>query len=85
MYKILLTSRHNLKSVLNGISMPYSNGYLEGLNRNIKDEDLTKSQNEILLGIFLLLLYIDFIFQKSNYFYSFYIKKMYFVFFNKTY
>ena len=36
MHRTLLTFRHNLKAVLNGASLPYSNGCLEGFNRKIK-------------------------------------------------
>lgn len=41
MYKTLLTFRNNLKAVLNGISSPYSNGYLEAFNRKIKQIERT--------------------------------------------
>ena len=41
MNKTLLTFRHNLKSVLNGASLPYSNGCLEGFNRKIKQIERT--------------------------------------------
>lgn len=41
MHKTLLTFRHNLKAVLNGASLPYSNGCLEGFNRKIKQIERT--------------------------------------------
>mgnify|MGYP000460574479 CR=1 FL=1 len=37
----LLTFRHNLKAVLNGASLSYSNGCLEGFNRKIKQIERT--------------------------------------------
>ncbi|MGX5867516.1 transposase, partial [Lactobacillus helveticus] len=36
MHKTLLTFKYNLKAVLNGAALPYSNGCLEGFNRKIK-------------------------------------------------
>lgn len=41
MHKTLLTFRHNLKAVLNGAVLPYSNGCLEGFNRKIKQIERT--------------------------------------------
>lgn len=41
MHKTLLTFKHNLKAVLNGASLPYSNGCLEGFNRKIKQIERT--------------------------------------------
>lgn len=41
MHRTLLTFRHNLKAVLNGASLPYSNGCLEGFNRKIKQIERT--------------------------------------------
>lgn len=41
MHKTLLTFRHNLKAVLNGASLPYSNGCLEGFNLKIKQIERT--------------------------------------------
>uniref|UniRef100_UPI001179B6A4 transposase n=1 Tax=Lactobacillus helveticus TaxID=1587 RepID=UPI001179B6A4 len=41
MHKILLTFKHNLKAVLNGVALPYSNGCLEGFNRKIKQIERT--------------------------------------------
>lgn len=41
MHKTLLTFKHNLTAVLNGISLPYSNGCLEGFNRKIKQIERT--------------------------------------------
>ena len=35
MHKTLLTFKHNLKAVLNGAKLPYSNGCLEGFNRKL--------------------------------------------------
>lgn len=40
-HRTLLTFRHNLKAVLNGASLPYSNGCLEGFNRKIKQIERT--------------------------------------------
>lgn len=36
MHQTLLTFKHNLKAVINGITLNYSNGCLEGFNRKIK-------------------------------------------------
>lgn len=36
MHKTLSTFKHSLKAVLNGAALPYSNGWLEGLNCKIK-------------------------------------------------
>ena len=36
MHQTLLTFKHNLKAVINGITSNYSNGCLEGFNRKIK-------------------------------------------------
>ena len=41
MHKTLLTFKHNLKAVLNGAKLPYSNGCLEGFNRKIKQIERT--------------------------------------------
>ena len=41
MHKTLLTFKHNLKAVLNGAALPYSNGCLEGFNRKIKQIERT--------------------------------------------
>ncbi len=41
MHKTLLTFNHNLKAVLNGAKLPYSNGCLEGFNRKIKQIERT--------------------------------------------
>lgn len=41
MHKTLLTFNHNLKAVLNGTELPYSNGCLEGFNRKIKQTERT--------------------------------------------
>ena len=41
MHKTLLTFKHNLKAVLNGVALPYSNGCLEGFNRKIKQIERT--------------------------------------------
>ena len=40
-HKPLLTFRYNLKAVLNGASLPYSNGCLEGFNCKIKQIERT--------------------------------------------
>ena len=41
MHKTLLTFKHNLKAVLNGAALTYSNGCLEGFNRKIKQIERT--------------------------------------------
>ncbi|MCT0197770.1 ISL3 family transposase, partial [Lactobacillus helveticus] len=41
MHKTLLTFKHNLKAVLNGAALPYSNGCLEDFNRKIKQIERT--------------------------------------------
>ncbi len=41
MHKTLLTFKHNLKAVLNGAKLPYSNGCLEGFNRKLKQIERT--------------------------------------------
>ncbi|MBU6035281.1 transposase, partial [Lactobacillus helveticus] len=41
MHKTLLTFKYNLKAVLNGAALPYSNGCLEGFNRKIKQIERT--------------------------------------------
>ena len=41
MHKTLLTFKHNLKAVLKGAALPYSNGCLEGFNRKIKQIERT--------------------------------------------
>ena len=41
MHKTLLTFKYNLKAVLNGATLPYSNGCLEGFNRKIKQIERT--------------------------------------------
>lgn len=41
MHKTLLTFRHNLKTFLNGASLLYFNGCLEGFNRTIKQIERT--------------------------------------------
>ncbi|GFO99393.1 hypothetical protein LHEH8_11490 [Lactobacillus helveticus] len=41
MHKTLLTFKYNLKTVLNGAALPYSNGCLEGFNRKIKQIERT--------------------------------------------
>ena len=41
MHKTLLTFKRNLKAVLNGAALPYSNGCLEGFNRKIKQIERT--------------------------------------------
>ena len=41
MHKTLLTFKHNLKAILNGAALTYSNGCLEGFNRKIKQIERT--------------------------------------------
>ena len=41
MHQTLLTFKHNLKAVINGIASNYSNGCLEGFNRKIKQIERT--------------------------------------------
>ena len=41
MHQTLLTFKHNLKAVINRISLNYSNGCLEGCNRKIKQIERT--------------------------------------------
>ena len=41
MNQTLLTFKHNLKAVINGITLNYSNGCLEGCNRKIKQIERT--------------------------------------------
>ena len=41
MHQTLLTYKHNLKAVINGIASNYSNGCLEGFNRKIKQIERT--------------------------------------------
>ena len=41
MHKTLFNFKHNLKAVLNGAALPYSNGCLEGFNRKIKQIERT--------------------------------------------
>lgn len=41
MHKTLLTFKHNFQAVLNGASLAYSNGCLEGFNRKIKQIERT--------------------------------------------
>ena len=41
MHKTLPTFKYNLKAVLNGAALPYSNGWLEGFNRKIKQIERT--------------------------------------------
>lgn len=41
MHETLLTFKHNLKAVLNGAALTYSNGCLEGFNRKIKQIERT--------------------------------------------
>ena len=41
MHQTLLTFKHNLKAVINGITLNYSNGCLEGFNRKIKQIERT--------------------------------------------
>lgn len=41
MHKTLLTFKHNLSAVLNGVRLPYSNGCLEEFNRKIKQIERT--------------------------------------------
>lgn len=41
MHKTLLTFKHNLKAMLNGAALTYSNGCLEGFNRKLKQIERT--------------------------------------------
>ena len=41
MHQTLLTFKHNLKAVINGITLNYSNGCLENFNRKIKQIERT--------------------------------------------
>ena len=41
MHQTLLTFKHNLKAVINGITSNYFNGCLEGFNRKIKQIERT--------------------------------------------
>lgn len=54
MHKTLLTFRHNLKSVLNGASLPYSNGCLEGFNLNLSIRKKVDKNIVMFLSTFIL-------------------------------
>ncbi|AWM75497.1 hypothetical protein DKL58_05695 [Lactobacillus kullabergensis] len=41
MFQTLLTFKHNLRAVINGITLNYSNGCLEGFNRKVKQIECT--------------------------------------------
>ena len=54
MHRTLLTFRHNLKAVLNGASLPYSNGCLEGFNRNLSIRKKVDKNIVMFLSTFIL-------------------------------